>query len=306
MRLNELSIHIPIVLLLLTACYSPMQPSKVVCNPRDPSLLQTKEQAKLENIPFRLPDLAQNSTSISSLSLVKLDQLQSDRLATGSIGEIEFSDDGQSLAVSASQDFPLQPTAFILVQENSNTNSVKLRSATDSITLAWLTDNQLALALGRDIEFWNTATFTLICSSQLASDSIREMVYSKQSGLLAVASDDKNVRLIRGGDGTLVETLRHERPPNTIALSPNGDRVYVATADRQHMMWEIEDGKKLWQSPAHNPIITSAQFAPQGDSLVTVGDRIKFIDPLTGKVQKELQDTFPPPALNCQCHVIKY
>ena len=108
----------------------------------------------------------------------------------------------------------------------------------------------------------------------------------------AVSTDDERVLLM---DGALVELRELERPSRSaleLRFSPN-DEELVAGAWYNVFYWDLESGRIRTQETEHWGAVTSLDFHPDGNRLITLGRHtdanLRLVDTDNGDVIRRLQ-----------------
>ncbi|PWW72354.1 WD40 repeat-like protein [Tuber magnatum] len=106
-----------------------------------------------------------------------------------------------------------------------------------------------------------------ITISSPPEDSISDLVFSKKSDLLAVASWDKRVRIynVSGtGANSGKAIYPHEGPVLSVAWSDDGGKLASGGTDNAARLWDVTTGQSTQVAAHDNPIRSVRWFTPQG------------------------------------------
>ncbi len=92
-------------------------------------------------------------------------------------------------------------------------------------------------------------------------------------------------------DQVLAEAIRHEREPNTVNISPDGQRLVTASVDRTARTWRIYSARYAPLELRHGGGVSGAKFSPDGMSVMTLGgtNGVKLWDARSGQLKFHLQ-----------------
>jgi probable HAF family extracellular repeat protein len=145
--------------------------------------------------------------------------------------------------------------------------------------VAFLGDGSTLLSVSADgtIRRWETATGTQMGIVSLGMQ-IHSAHLSADGQWLAVGAQDRRVRLFRVADLTLVaQTERLSAIPNSIRLSPTGNRVAVGISNGRLLMFNAPHMNLLFERafevPPQNPLLSLA-FSPDGRYLAISGNQL--------------------------------
>ncbi|TVT56861.1 MAG: WD40 repeat domain-containing protein [Sedimenticola thiotaurini] len=109
---------------------------------------------------------------------------------------------------------------------------------------------------------------------------------------LAVSTEDEHVLML---DQDLEQSIELQQPSRTaleLRFSPD-DRTLVAGAWYELFYWDLSSGRIRAQETEHWGAITSLDYRPQGDQLITLGRHtdanLRLIDSASGSVKRRLQ-----------------
>lgn len=146
-------------------------------------------------------------------------------------------------------------------------------------SLAWSPDGRLvAVGTFRRITVWETVGQTQV--GELAtplSGRISALAFSPDSRfLLAADSSDSAIGRLHWIDPTATRILRsldaHSDAIFDLDISPDGELVASASADRSTRLWSLAEGKLIRTLEGHTGYVLAAAFSPANDRLATAGD----------------------------------
>ncbi len=103
-------------------------------------------------------------------------------------------------------------------------------------------------------------------------ETVRAVAYAPDGNAMVTACLDKNVRVFNGDGTQTLRTLPAPNPANSAAISGSAGNALTAagTTTGQLLIWS-NDGKLVFQGPAHAGELTGMAFHPNGSQLATVG-----------------------------------
>ncbi len=122
-------------------------------------------------------------------------------------------------------------------------------------SLAFSPDGNLLASGGyRVVKLWqrpqNEQSYT-IAGNQPAT----AIALSPDQKLWAIARADNSIQIAQATDGKVINTLSgHAAPVKGLAFSPDGAKLYSASADKTLRAWNLADGKQLWQVESPVPM----------------------------------------------------
>jgi WD40 repeat protein len=133
---------------------------------------------------------------------------------------------------------------------------------------------------------------------ELPGELIGPFAFSPNGTLLASQASDATIRVLDVATGQeRVPKLRHDQiswdQTTSLAFSPDGSILAVgglrgaptATSPSPIHLWDLASGKELHHFPAHRNLVRSLSFAPDGQTLASVGQEpvIRLWDVATGR-----------------------
>ncbi len=169
----------------------------------------------------------------------------------------------------------------------------KLETHTGLTSLAYFADTSQIVAGYTDgsLRTFTYPTFQPIHTVQLDAEVVA-LAVDHVGHRLAVSTEDERVLLF---DQKLVEQMALQRPSRTaleLRFSPD-DSELVAGAWYQVFYWDLVSGKIRAQETEHWGAVTSLDYHPKGDQLITLGRHtdanLRLVDATSGHVQRRLQ-----------------
>jgi WD40 repeat protein len=143
------------------------------------------------------------------------------------------------------------------------------------MTATFSPTGRLVLTAGSTVRVWRTAIATPIALVRRVTWVSR---FSPDGTLLAIASLDHTVRVLRVATGKPLSVLRgHGKYVTSIDFSPDGRRVITGGVDGTARVWNVRTGAQLVVLKGHGKGVTgekgvSAEFSPDGKHVLTAGD----------------------------------
>ena len=186
------------------------------------------------------------------------------RRDSGTVFEVAFSPDGQTIAVASTVEVRLY---------NVSLGSVRLVEAPSKVlSVAFSPDGQ-TLASGSDdktVRLWRVADGALLRSLPEHTGIVWSVAFSPDGQTLASGSSDKTVRLWQVADGAPLRSLTaHTSFVSSVAFSPDGQTLASGSHDNTIHLWRVADGAPLRSLTGHTQQVTSVAFSPDGQTLAS-------------------------------------
>ncbi len=164
-------------------------------------------------------------------------------------------------------------TGSIVVWSPSKATQVRVDAGVHLTGLANSDDGRYVAAIGaHDVRVVATdGEVTARVSVGTAQLNRVAFLHGVRSHDLAVATDDKHVRVFDGLNGALRHDFVHDAGTNAASSSFDGALLVVAVEDGHSVLWDLSSDERLGIFDRHNAETIDATFAPSGDFVVTSG-----------------------------------
>lgn len=143
---------------------------------------------------------------------------------------------------------------------------------------------------GKTVKTWNSTPGREAAVIDLGDAYPRWLCYHAGTSRIAVALSNGTINVYDSIDRELVATLRgHERDVDSVAFSPDGERIVSGGRDRTVKIWDARSGEQIFSLDGHQGFVRSVEFSHDGKTIVSgsYDDTVRLWDPKTGnEIQK--------------------
>lgn len=137
-----------------------------------------------------------------------------------------------------------------------------------------------------DIVIIEADTWKVLHRHKFSSSRVNTVTFNHDNSLLAVSSDDKNVRIITV-EGQVKHTFTGQGPAGSVAFSPDGNKLVGIQGDGYFRAWDVKTGTELWKVSSEGRGGGNFVWSPKGDRIFFsssgVGGTIYVMNPADGK-----------------------
>ena len=179
---------------------------------------------------------------------------------------IDFSTDGQRIAI-ASEDGTVKlwdnkgKLQQNLLTDNSEIVDVKFNPVGGTIATGCKDSTVKLLSLKGEL-----LETKVIPSNE--DHELRNISFSPDGTLMAIASNDGTVKLWHPGDDVIKVLQQHESGVNRVTFSPCGKKIASASRDATVIVWNL-DGTIYRTLKGHKSGVYDAEFSPDGEIIAT-------------------------------------
>jgi WD40 repeat protein len=132
---------------------------------------------------------------------------------------------------------------------------------------------RIASDWGHSVKVWDAQTGEEVHTLTGHAAAVTNVAFSRDSQILASASDDKTVKLWDAKTGKEIRTLAgHGESVTSVAFSPNGQRLASASKDHTVKVWDASTGKELLTLKGHSAPVTEVVFSRLGEYLASASE----------------------------------
>ena len=102
--------------------------------------------------------------------------------------------------------------------------------------------------------------------------AVHQVAFSPSGEQLALACEDRRVRLLDASDGRVLRVLEgHQKPVVAVVFSPDGRQLASASRDRTLRLWNTRTGALIRSSQGHTRPVYRLAYSPDGRLLASAG-----------------------------------
>lgn len=138
-------------------------------------------------------------------------------------------------------------------------------------------DGQRIYTAGEDglITTWDVGLVRMNSQTGGHSGAIKAMAINREGTRLVTGGEDGVLRAwkLEGGEPELLFELKgHRKTIYTADFSPDGNHAVSGGADRNLILWDMNQGRMVHEKKAHQGYVRCARFSPGGGQLASGGD----------------------------------
>lgn len=180
------------------------------------------------------------------------------RLKRGTIQQISYAPDGQTIAVATN--------IGVWLYETSGSNARYLADLSPVWSVSWSPDSRLLASGSIDgaVRIWRVADGAKLQELSGHSAQVRAVAWSPDGDQVASASDDGTIIVWSQGVEDFEQTILtgHEVPVTYLAWSPDGSQIYSASSDGSVRVWAISESSGLAVTASASTIADDGASAP--------------------------------------------
>lgn len=185
--------------------------------------------------------------------------------ATGSVRSVAFSSDGHFLVTSGRGGTRLWDTGTWRLITNFPGQVAALAKKGDVLAVSESSPFDWRGSRGQ-VSLWNPRTCERL---RILPNAGHALAFSADGGTLAVAANPSGIDLYQVESGECFRRIATARPVWTMDFSPDGSQLVATTADRDALLWVLNQGGQPQSLAGHSLTVWSAIFSPDGATIVT-------------------------------------
>jgi len=223
---------------------------------------------------------------------------------THPIWAVAFSPDGKTLA-TGSDDYTLRLWDLASGKQKAALPHRYLPRllafSSDGRVLASVANGSDPVGNWADVKTWDAVTAIPLATHEHRSLVVRSMVFVPNTRSLAIACNDKTIRLLDTHPSPVSKQLPGHSPKETWALAyaPDGRTLASAGDDGQVRLWDAASGEPIVVLQGHKELVTSIDYSRDGKTLASASHdgTVKLWDTVTNK----LRTTLAAPNVKLRC-----
>ena len=231
------------------------------------------------------------------------------RLQTQRAASIVYSPDGNTIATARKRD----NTVYLWDAATGKSKGTLERVGTGSVqSFMYAPDGKTIATAGgwtdNIVQLWDAQTGALKTTLTGHTKRVNSVAYSPDGNIIASGSKDGTVRLWDTATGKQKAILNHmswmnflfpwvNSPVNSVAYSPDGNTVAVASMDSKLRLWDTQTTQLKATLTGHTAAINFVVYSPDGNTIATAGgwkdNTVRLWDAVTGETKSVLTGYTP-------------
>jgi len=121
------------------------------------------------------------------------------------------------------------------------------------------------------VKIWDIETRQEIKTLHGSTQQVFDVAFSPDCRLLAVASQDRSIRIYDMKESALVHLLKgHRDKVMKVAFSPDGQYLISGSADYSLILWDVETGERIHSFLENDGEVLDLVYHPDGHSFYSI------------------------------------